>query len=108
MIGERLKLFAEKNFGSVAELERALGKGRNSLSQYIGDRSTPGGQLLLELLKLGCDINWLLSGDEGIKGNYLLDEIETLREENKELRSALTTVNITTAKLNLLKRGKSK
>lgn len=59
--GERLKEFA-KQFGGIADLERKLGKGRNFFSSYTSGTSALGSEILRELSKMGCDINWLLTG----------------------------------------------
>lgn len=61
-IGDRLKQFAQEKFGSVAELERKMKVPKNSLSQYIGGRHTPGTTLQDKLRDVGCDIEWLMTG----------------------------------------------
>jgi len=64
-IGHRIKLFGERKFKSVAELSRKLHyKNRQQIYDYISGKSYPGGELLIKLAKLGCDINWLLLGEE--------------------------------------------
>ncbi len=61
--GERLKMFAIKEFGSIAALEREMGKKRNSLNAYVRNTINPGDKFLNELEKLGCNTTWLLTGD---------------------------------------------
>jgi transcriptional regulator with XRE-family HTH domain len=34
------------------------------LQQYISGKREPGSKILAKLLRLGCDINWLLGGRE--------------------------------------------
>jgi len=74
-IGSRIKQFAKDNFGSLNELSRATGINVNLLSQYTTDRSKPGADILIKLHTAGCDINWLLSGEQ--------TELESLRKENQ-------------------------
>lgn len=61
-IGQRIKKFAIARHSSVAELNRAIGKGRNFLGAYVEGRSKPGAEILDALREAGCNINWLLSG----------------------------------------------
>ena len=50
------------------------------LHQYISGKREPGSRILVKLLKLGCDINWLLSGSESME-NFKIDKLE--KELNK-------------------------
>jgi hypothetical protein len=69
-IGQRLKLFAKEKFGGVGDLAEALNLSQPNLSgTYINGRSIPGGELLAKLSSLGCDINWLLTGQESVNSN---------------------------------------
>lgn len=113
MIGDRLKEFADKNFGSVNGLERALGMNRNSLSQYVYNRNTPGSNLLIKLRELGCDINWLLTGEGEISKARAPDEnsadrIRELEEENRLLRDRLSQISNLTQAVEELKKRKRK
>jgi len=58
-----LRKFAKDNFKSIAELGRRLGIRPQNLQIYFEGRSYPGGQVLGKLSELGCDIDWLLTGD---------------------------------------------
>lgn len=76
-IASRLKDFAEKKFNGLAGLSRALGmKDRQGLNPYLAGKSFIGGEYLLKLSDLGCDINWLLTGTtingkEAIRANHV-------------------------------------
>lgn len=62
-VGKRLRNFAIDNFGSIENLAKVMGVTSTTLkSNYISGRSIPGGAFLFKLYRLGCDINWLLSG----------------------------------------------
>jgi transcriptional regulator with XRE-family HTH domain len=61
-IGERIRKFAKAQHGSVAELTRAIGKGRNFLGAYVEGRAKPGSEILAAISDAGCNINWLLTG----------------------------------------------
>ena len=45
------------------------------LHQYISAKREPGSKILVKLLKLGCDINWLLSGSESME-SFKIDKLE--------------------------------
>lgn len=114
MIGDRLKEFAEKNFGSVNGLERALGMNRNSLSQYIYNRNIPGSNLLIKLREIGCDINWLLTGQGSEESkarppdNYAENRIKELEEENRLLRDRISQISQLTQAVEEIKKRKRK
>lgn len=59
-IGDKLKSFGIRKYGSLKELAAELEMSPSNLSQYTQDKSAPGAQMLRRLQKLGCDINWLL------------------------------------------------
>jgi len=86
---ERLRLFIKRNFTSVNAAAKVLGTTGNTLrSSYLSGRSILGPELLIRLYFLGCDLKWLLTGEEefyliGMKG--LKEKIDTLiRKLNKE------------------------
>lgn len=63
-VGKRLKEFAVKMFESGSGLARALDMHPSSLhSAYFQGRNFPGGEILIKLHFLGCDIAWLLTGE---------------------------------------------
>ncbi|MGE5365641.1 MAG: helix-turn-helix domain-containing protein [Bacteroidota bacterium] len=64
-IGERLKKFGKEHYGSVSKFADALKMSQPSLSgNYLNGKSIPGGEMLAKLLALGCDIDWLLTGEK--------------------------------------------
>lgn len=64
VVGERLRKFGENNFENLNVFARKLGIEPGNLhSAYLKGRSLPGADLLFKLLKLGCDIAWLLNPD---------------------------------------------
>lgn len=60
-IGFRLKKFA-KTKGGVSKLADLLEISQPRLSQYISDKNQIDQDVLKKIGKLGCDINWLLTG----------------------------------------------
>lgn len=62
--GDRLKLFAIRNFGTVTALCEALNMTPQGLYAYISNRSKPGSALQEKLRAVGCDIEWLMTGKE--------------------------------------------
>jgi len=62
-ISMRLKLWADSEFKRTTDLAQALEMSLGALSSsYLNGRSIPGGELLIKLANLGCDIEWLLTG----------------------------------------------
>lgn len=67
---DRLKLFA-KYIGSASKLADKLGMSAPALQSYTNGRSKPGYQIIMKLHNMGCNINWLLSGE----GNMILSDL---------------------------------
>ncbi len=65
-IGDRIKRFAKEKYKTVRNLEEAMGIGGSSLSNYINGRSKPGHELQEKFRKVGCDVEWLMTGKEGV------------------------------------------
>jgi hypothetical protein len=63
VVAGRLREFARR-FDSLAELARLLEmKTPQQLQPYLTGKSLPGFELLARLRTLGCDPNWLMSGE---------------------------------------------
>lgn len=62
-IQERLYEFANQH-GGLREVSRKMGRSDNYLGSYVYGASIPGNKLQEELRKLGCDIEWLMTGKE--------------------------------------------
>ena len=108
IIGERLREFGLQKFGKIKIFAEQLGIEPSSLqSTYLKGRSVPGSPMLIKLLKMGCDLNWLLNVDT--EGNsFILREnseyyalqseknkiIEDLERENSKLKAALEKFKI--------------
>lgn len=118
-VGKRLREFA-KLHGGVGKLAELLDMSIQALSgSYISGKNLPGAEVLARLMELGCDINWLLTGqtDKTInvkKGIYnkspikgtgntvtnqmgndvevqvLREKVRLLEEQNKLLDSVIT------------------
>ena len=65
-IGDRLRKFGNENFANLTEFAKALAMGQPSLSQYLNNKREPGTPILLRLEHLGCQIDWLLTGEHRI------------------------------------------
>ncbi|NUM71993.1 MAG: LexA family transcriptional regulator [Ignavibacteriaceae bacterium] len=64
-ISMRLRLWADSKFKRTTDLAKALEMSLGALSSsYLNGRSIPGGDLLIKLANLGCDIHWLLTGED--------------------------------------------
>lgn len=65
LVAAKLKAFGDAKFKTLKEFAEALEMSSPALkSSYLNGRSIPGGEILAKLMKLGCDIKWLLSDNE--------------------------------------------
>lgn len=83
-IGERIKTFAKKKYGKMTRLANAMEITPQQLHQYTSGNREPGSKILIKLLNLGCDLNWLLGGvekPESYKLAILENEIKQLKEK---------------------------
>ncbi len=74
-IGGRIRIFAKRKYGTLKKLANAMNISPQQLQQYISGKREPGSRILIKLLKLGCDINWLLSGTESLE-SFKIDKLE--------------------------------
>lgn len=64
-VAQNLRLFGYKRFGTMKKFAEALDMNPSTLySGYLNGRSLPGPVLLVKLIDLGCNINWLLTSRE--------------------------------------------
>jgi len=61
-IGERLRQFGANKFSHRTEFAHFLGMSYESLTNYINGQALPGNTMQDRLRKLGCDIEWLMTG----------------------------------------------
>ncbi|MBM4170691.1 MAG: helix-turn-helix transcriptional regulator [Ignavibacteria bacterium] len=83
-IGERLRLFAKRKYGTLKKLAEEMTISPQQLQQYISGKREPGSKILTRLLRLGCDINWLLGGKEALE-SYKIYKLES---ELRKLQSS--------------------
>lgn len=106
-VGRRLRQFADNNFNSIAEFAKQLGMQRQQLYGYFSGDTYPGGEILIKLGKLGCDLNWLLIGEtkamvkeaasqydvnsalEKKLIDHFLESYNSLQLENKKLKEQI-------------------
>ena len=88
-IGQRIRVFAKRKYGTFRNLAAALGISPQQLQQYTSGTREPGSKILIKFLRIGCDINWLLSGNESIDSF----EIYKLEHEVKKLRGKLLRIS---------------
>jgi transcriptional regulator with XRE-family HTH domain len=74
-IGERIRFFAKRKYGTLKKLAESMKISPQQLQQYISGKREPGTRILVKLLKLGCDVNWLLGGKEAIE-SYKIYKLE--------------------------------
>lgn len=88
-IGERMRLFAKRKYGTLKKLAEAMKISPQQLQQYISGKREPGTRILVKLLRLGCDINWLLGGKESFE-SY---KIYKLENELRRLQSSFSQIS---------------
>lgn len=91
-VAKNLRLFGYKKFGTMKKFAQALNMNPSTLySGYLNGRSLPGPVLLVKLLNLGCNINWLLTGRETpIQGEEEKEYIAGLEKELNMLKDSNT------------------
>mgnify|MGYP005820165519 CR=1 FL=1 len=67
--GGRLRKFAESNYKTMTDFTKQLGIARQYITPYLNNTSKPGADILQKLSNLGCNINWLLTGEGSMKLN---------------------------------------
>lgn len=96
-IGQRLREFGEKHFADRHAFADALDVSYESLTNYITGRATPGNKMQAKLRSLGCDIEWLMTGNVNAvreeSGKYSLERrVAELESENADLKRRLDTI----------------
>ena len=88
-IGGRIRIFAKRKYGTLKKLADAMDISPQQLQQYISGKREPGSKILIKLLRLGCDINWLLSGSESLE-SFKIDKLE---RELRKLQESLAQIS---------------
>jgi len=63
-IGQRLRIYRKFRCMTLAKFGEELSTSQGSLSDLENGNSLPSSNTLVSLYYSGCDINWLLSGEE--------------------------------------------
>jgi transcriptional regulator with XRE-family HTH domain len=64
-IGVRIREFGLSRFSNLKAFAEALGIPQSTLSNYMSGAIRPGNKMQARLRELGCDIEWLMTGDKG-------------------------------------------
>jgi transcriptional regulator with XRE-family HTH domain len=62
-MGDRLRLWCGKVFGTQFNASVALVIQQSTLYRYMKGENSPGAEFLIRLAENGCNINWLLTGE---------------------------------------------
>lgn len=95
-IGERIRVFAKRKYGTLKKLADAMAISPQQLQQYISGKREPGSKILARLLRLGCDINWLLGGRESLESYKIFkleNELRKLQSSFQQITSVLQKVD---------------
>ncbi len=82
--GKRIRLFGETVYASIKDFATDLQMAPSNLQKYMNSEREPGMGILVRMLEMGCNINWLLSG----KGRMFADN-ETGRALEKEIHGVV-------------------
>jgi hypothetical protein len=89
-VAQNLRLFGYKRYGTMKKFAEALDMNPSTLySGYLNGRSLPGPVLLVKLIDLGCNINWLLTSRETAFADEQKENAKKLEEENLRLHAPL-------------------
>ncbi len=94
-VGERMRFFAKRKYGTLKKLADAMAISPQQLQQYISGKREPGTRILAKLLRLGCDVNWLLGGKESVE-SYKIYKLES---ELRKLQSSFSQIAELTKKV---------
>ncbi len=95
-IGERIKIFAKTRFVTLTKLAVAMHITPQQLHQYTSGNREPGSKILIKLLNLGCDLNWLLGGlekPESYKLALLENELKLMRKKLSDINKIVNKSN---------------
>ncbi len=89
-VAQNLRLFGYKRFGTMKKFAEALDMNPSTLySGYLNGRSLPGPVLLVKLIDLGCNINWLLTGRETM--NNVTNNDKTVPKEISNIHAVYSS-----------------
>lgn len=97
-ISTRIKEFIDKEFdGNDSALAKELKMSPQNLYHYTKGNNVPGGILLTKLAELGCNINWLLLGEEGVskvreRSAEYSTELSGIKQELAQLKEEMQSV----------------
>lgn len=94
-IGERLEEFATKEYGGISGLNKEVNKlsgKRTSIYKYVHNERTPGASILIPLIKLNCNINWLLTGEGPMLISDLSNQHITKNEKIYQIKKHLVKI----------------
>ncbi len=106
---ERIRRFGLKKFGSIKEFAEAMDMSPSNLQAYLQNRRQPGTPILKRLSELGCDIDWLLTGEENNdKRLKIIEEqskrIKELETENRILLESISRISLITEELKTIEK----
>ncbi len=97
-VATRLREFATEKYKNISGLCRALGKDTSYLNLYLSGKSLPGWKLQQRLRELGCDIEWLMTGNSPAK-----TEVQTYTSTDPDNPLVITSDDIGLLKAALLR-----
>jgi transcriptional regulator with XRE-family HTH domain len=99
-MGQRLKNFGHREFETMPNFAKALEIRSSTLYNYINGQVLPGTRFLAKLIKLGCNIEWLVSDSQ--KTDYIPHEFELQKDFVKNKLVVTTKADIRNSKKSFL------
>lgn len=95
MVGEKIRHFANTEYGTIKKLAEALNMKHQGLDPYINNRSAPGMPLLYKLKQLGMNMDYLFTEGMPDTESFMYNQtrpnqmdliMERLEEYNERLK----------------------
>ncbi|MHC1738984.1 MAG: helix-turn-helix domain-containing protein [Ignavibacteriaceae bacterium] len=93
---QKLKLFLKVKFRHPGWGAAALNVSQTQLSRYLHGKTMPGGEVLIRISKLGCNMNWLL--DDGSTEPMLKDDYQKVIANLKVIKEKVNEFNLEESK----------
>lgn len=83
--GERLEFFIKIAEFSKAEYAESVGVNPNTVTNYLNDRTSPPLSVLRATYQMGCNLNWLITGDGSVYADNFMGSIVARKTDGEEM-----------------------
>ena len=86
-IGERIRAFATYKYFKINDFADALSMSAPNVQAYMRGARKPGTAVLQKIQKLGCNLDWLLTGE----GEMYIEKEDLLKEDSRSVKPLVNT-----------------